>query len=142
MGFSAAKGDLYGERIGQWAWEDQVTLQRLLKAGLVVGLGTDWGPKNPWENLVLAQTHEFWGSGYRNDGPDHAVDRGQALAMWTRDAARTLAWEGIGSVNVGGWADLVVVDRDPLNCDLSELADTVVLKTLLAGQTVYERDSL
>ena len=142
MGFSAAKGDLYGERIGQWAWEDQVPLQRLLKAGLVVGLGTDWGPKNPWENLVLAQTHEFWGSGYRNDGPDHAVDRGQALAMWTRDAARTLAWEGIGSVNVGGWADLVVVDRDPLNCDLSELADTVVLKTLLAGQTVYERDSL
>ena len=91
---------------------------------------------------MLAQTHEFWGSGYRNDGPDHAVDRGQALAMWTRDAARTLAWEGIGSVNVGGWADLVVVDRDPLNCDLSELADTVVLKTLLAGQTVYERDSL
>ena len=45
MGFSAAKGDLYGERIGTWAWRDQVPLKRLLRAGLDVGLGTDWGPE-------------------------------------------------------------------------------------------------
>lgn len=137
MGFSAAKGDLYGERIGRWAWRDQVPLKRLLRAGLVVGLGTDWGPKDPWENLVLAQTHEFWGSGHRNDDDDHAVDRGEALAMWTRDAARTLAWDGIGTIEPGGWADLCIVDRDPLTCSLDELGDTEVLRTVLAGGTVH-----
>ena len=139
MGFSAAKGDLYGERIGPWVWRDQVPLQRLLREGLVVGLGTDWGPKDPWENLVLAQTHEFWGSGHCNDSPDHAVSREAALAMWTRDAARTLDWEGIGTLTPGGWADLCIVDRDPLGCTLEELAETRVLRTVLAGRTVYER---
>ena len=139
MGFSAAKGDLYGERIGRWVWKDQVPLNRLLKAGLVVGLGSDWGPKDPWENLVLAQTHEFWGSGHRNDSPDHAVGRTQAMAMWTVDAARTLDWSGIGSIEPGSWADLAVLDRDPLTCSLEELAGTRVEKTFLAGAPVFER---
>jgi predicted amidohydrolase YtcJ len=137
MGFSAAKGDLYGRRIGRWAWRDQVPLQRLLRAGLVVGLGTDWGPKDPWENIVLAQTHEFWGSGHRNDDADHAVSREQALAMWTRDAARTLAWDDIGMIRPGAWADLCIVDRDPLTCPLHELAATTVLHTVLGGRTVH-----
>ena len=138
MGFSAAKGDLYGRRIGPWAWRDQVPLQRLVRAGLVVGLGTDWGPKDPWENMVLAQTHEFWGSGHRNDDADHAVTREQAVAMWTSDAARTLAWDGIGTIRPGAWADLCIVDRDPLTCPLDELPGTTVLRTVLAGRTVYQ----
>ena len=115
-------------------------LKRLLRAGLEVGLGSDWGPKNPWENLVLAETHQFWGSGHRNDGPDHAVTREEALAMWTRDAARTLDWEGIGTIRQGGWADLAIVDRNPLSCSLDELAGTNVLRTLLGGRTVFDKD--
>ena len=142
MGFSAAKGDLYGERIGPWAWRDQVPLKRLLRAGLVVGLGTDWGPKNPWENLVLAQTHEFWGSGRRNDGPDHAVSREEALAMWTRDAARTLGRDDIGMLRAGNWADLAILDRNPLSCSLAELGATGVRRTVLGGRTVFDAASL
>lgn len=138
MGFSAAKGDLYGERIGAWVWQDQVPLARLLRVGLTVGCGTDWGPKNPWENMVLAQTHEFWGSGRRNDGPDHAVDRATALALWTREAAKVLAWDGIGTLAPGHWADVIAVDRDPLACDLEALAETQVLRTWLAGRVVHQ----
>ncbi|MDG2113644.1 MAG: amidohydrolase family protein, partial [Actinomycetota bacterium] len=137
MGFSAAKGDLYGERIGPRAWQDQVPLKRLLDAGLVVGLGTDWGPKDPWENLELAETHEFWGSGHRNDGPDHAVTRAEAVAMWTRDAARTLDWPDIGTIHTGGWADLAVLDRNPLTCSLDELRSTAVLRTVVGGESVF-----
>ena len=138
MGFAAAKGDLYGERIGREVWRDQVPLNRLLRSGLTVGLGTDWGPKEPWENLQLAETHEFWGSGHRNDGPDHAVDRSQAVSMWTRDAARILDWPDIGTLHPGAWGDVAIVDRDPLNCSLDDLAGTTVLRTLLGGRTVFE----
>jgi predicted amidohydrolase YtcJ len=137
MGFSAAKGDLYGERIGPWVWRDQVPLRRLLRVGLTVGCGTDWGPKNPWENMVLAQTHEFWGSGRRNDSPDHAIGREQAVAMWTREAAKVLAWEGLGMLQPGSWADVIAVDRDPLTCDLDALAATAVVRTWLGGRLVH-----
>jgi len=138
MGFSAAKGDLYGERIGPWVWRDQVPLRRLLRVGLTVGCGSDWGPKNPWENLALAETHEFWGSGRRNDGPDHAVTRAEALRMWTVDAAKVLDWDGIGSLRTGAWADVIAVDRDPLHCALDELAATRVLRTWLGGRVVHD----
>ena len=138
MGFSAAKGDLYGERIGEWVWADQVPLKRLLRVGLTVGCGSDWGPKDPWENMVLAQTHEFWGSGYHNDDADHAVSREEALALWTREAGRVLAWDGIGTLEAGTWADLVIIDRDPLTCSLDDLAETNVLETRLAGQVVHD----
>jgi predicted amidohydrolase YtcJ len=71
---------------------DLIPLRRMLDAGLVVGCGSDWGPKNVFEHIALAETHEFCASGRRNDGPAQRVTRAEALHMWTRDAARVLGW--------------------------------------------------
>jgi predicted amidohydrolase YtcJ len=68
------------------------------------------------------------------------ISRRQALDMWTRQAAHVLRWEGIGSLEPGHHADLVVVDRDPLRCPLHELLDTRVIATMLGGQTVAGAD--
>ncbi len=70
------------------------------------------------------------------------VTRSEALAMWTRDAARVLRWEGIGTLAPGSHADLVVVDRDPLECAVEDLPATRVLRTVLAGATVYDAGAL
>ncbi|MBI5506054.1 MAG: amidohydrolase family protein, partial [Deltaproteobacteria bacterium] len=43
MSFSCAKGDLMAERIGPHVWKDLIPLRRLLRAGLTVGCGSDWG---------------------------------------------------------------------------------------------------
>jgi len=138
MAFSWGKGDLWGERIGEHVWRDQVPLKRLLRAGLVIAAGSDWGPKNPWEQIQLAETHEFAGSGRRNATPDHALDREEAVLMWTRDAGRALGWEGVGTLAPGSHADVIVVDRDPLTCELDDLPDTNVLLTLLGGRAVHD----
>lgn len=142
MSFSWGKGDLLGERIGSDVWSDLIPLRRLLDAGLVVGCGTDWGPKNVFEHLALAETHEFCGSGRRNDGPAQAVTRAEALAMWTRDAARVLGWNGIGTLAPGALADCIVVDRDPLGCATADLPGTRVLRTVLGGRPVWNDGSL
>jgi hypothetical protein len=60
--------------------------------------------------------------------------------MWTREAAHVLRWEGIGSLEPGHHADLVVVDRDPLSWPIEELPGTEVITTLLAGRTVAGQD--
>lgn len=62
--------------------------------------------------------------------------------MWTRDAATVLNWQGVGTLTVGNHADLTIVDRDPLNCDLEDLPATKVLRTLLSGKTVFDNGSL
>ncbi|MBI5503944.1 MAG: amidohydrolase family protein [Deltaproteobacteria bacterium] len=130
------------ERIGPHVWKDLIPLRRLLRAGLTVGCGSDWGPKNVFEQIALAQTHEFWGSGHRNDDDDHRVTRRQAVAMWTRDAATALDWPGIGALNPGNHADLIVLDRDIIECANQDLPATRVLRTVLGGETMFDGGEL
>ena len=54
----------------------------MLDAGIIVACGSDWGPKNIFEHIQLAQTHRFCGSGRSNAGPAQVVSAEQALAMW------------------------------------------------------------
>lgn len=138
VGFAWGKGDMYGRRIGPHVWRDLVPLKRLLDHGLTVGAGTDWGPKNIFEQIQLAQTHQFAGSGHCNDLPGHAVSREEALLMWTRDAARVIDWQGIGTLAPGNFADLAIVDRNPLTCALGDLPATRILRTMVDGETVHD----
>ncbi|MCV7065556.1 amidohydrolase family protein [Mycolicibacterium farcinogenes] len=96
------------------------------------------GPKNPWEQIALAQTHEIAGTDLRNDGPDQVITRMESLAMWTTSAAKILGWDEIGSIRPGYHADLIFVDRDPSTCDVEELKHTRVHRTLLAGNIVHD----
>jgi len=142
MSFSWGKGDLFVERIGEHVLPDLIPLRRLLDAGMTVACGTDWGPKNVFEHVALALTHRFCGSGRTNLGPAQRVTRAEALAMWTRDAARVLEWDGIGTLAPGSHADLIVVDRDPLACSVDDLPGTRVLRTVLGGEVVYDAGEL
>ena len=45
--------------------------------------------------------------------------------------------EETGSLTVGKYADYIVVDQDPLTCDVLDIDGTKVLTTVLAGKTVY-----
>jgi predicted amidohydrolase YtcJ len=135
MSFAWGKGELVRERFGDHLLEHLIPLRRLLDAGLHVGCGTDWGPKNVFEHIALAVEPTYAGSGAR--APTPGISRAEALAMWTRDAAHVLRWEGIGSLEPGNHADLCVVDRDPLSCAVEDLPGTEVLAALLGGDTVH-----
>ncbi|QQG97614.1 amidohydrolase family protein [Mycobacteroides chelonae] len=141
-GFAWGKGAMYGDRIGRHVWQDLEPLQRLIDTGLDLAGGSDWGPKNPWEQIELAQTHRFAGSDHHNDGPDQKISRLEALKMWTTGAAAVLGWPEIGALTPGNYADVIIADRDPLTCPLDELRGTRVLRTYLGGQTVYDSGEL
>jgi predicted amidohydrolase YtcJ len=135
MSFSWGKGELVRERFGEGFLADLIPLRRLLDAGLHVGCGTDWGPKNVFEHVALAVEPTYAGSGAA--APTPGISRAEALAMWTREAAHVLRWEGIGSLAPGHHADLCVVDRNPLECRVEDLPATEVLTTLLGGEPVH-----
>lgn len=142
MSFTWGKGDIYAARLGKHILRDLSPLRGMLNAGLQVSLGSDWGPDNYFEHMRFAQTHEFCGSGYRNDGPDQVVNRAEAVAMWTREAAGVMGWEGIGTLEPGNLADVVIVDRDPLTCGIDQLAATRVLRTMVGGNIVHDSAEL
>ena len=134
MSFLWGKGEMVRDRFGERYLADFIPLARLLDAGLHVAAGTDWGPKNVFEHIALAVEPYYAASGRRAITP--GVTRRQALDMWTREAARVLCWEQIGSLRAGNHADFLVVDRDPLTCPVEELAGTTVRSTVLAGKVV------
>lgn len=136
LGFTHGKGDMLRARLGDGVLGELNPLRRMLDAGIRVAASTDWGPKNPFEAMALALTHEFGGSGYRNDGPAQRVGRAEAYAMWGRRAAEVLDWAGVGELHPGSHADLVVLDRDPVTCPLEELPGTRVLATVVDGRQV------
>ena len=142
MSFCWGKGDIFVERIGADVLRDLIPLRRMLDAGMIVGCGSDWGPKNVFEHMALAITHEFAGSGRRNDGPAQVVTRAEALRQWTRDAARAIGWEGVGRLAPGCHADLIIVDRDPLADHVDTLPSTRVLRTVLGGRVVWDAGAL
>jgi predicted amidohydrolase YtcJ len=145
MTFLFGTGDLFRTRfkpeLRDAMMGDLLPLHRYFDAGMTVAAGADWGPKNVFEQIELALTHAT-PSGFCNLGAAQTISRTQALSMWTRDAARVLQWDDIGSLSPGFHADLIVVDRDPLTCPVGELGATRVLRTLFSGGTVYDVGAL
>jgi predicted amidohydrolase YtcJ len=127
MAFGCGEGDLMCRTMGRHILEHLHPLRHFLDIGMPVGAGTDWGPLSPWAQIQLSLTHELMESGYRNQGPNQRISRLEALAMFTSDAAKVLQWPEIGSIVPGNFADLAIVDRDPVACDLNTLHETQVL---------------
>ena len=142
MSFCWGKGDLFREKIGDGRLDDLMPLRRFFDAGFAVAGSSDWGPKNAFEQIQLALTHEFCGSGYRNLGPGQKISREEAVGMWTFDAARVLQWDGIGRLRPGYNADLTIVDRNPLTCAVDDIGRTQVLRTVFDGAVVHDDGSL
>ena len=88
---------------------------QMLKAGVLVGLGTDGAASNNdlsmWEAMdAAAKLHKL------SSGDPKVVTAEEALAMATIGGARALHMENdIGSLEVDKRADLVVVDLDALH---------------------------
>jgi predicted amidohydrolase YtcJ len=70
-------------------------------------------------------------------GPDQRVTRQQALRMATiNNAFLTMEERTKGSIEPGKFADLVILNEDPLTCPEPRLRDAKVLTTIVGGKVV------
>ena len=127
--------ELFGEPGARWA-----DAESAFAAGMRATFHNDGTvtPLEPFRNMSVAMTR-LSNTGRRLDGAA-GVSLDDALRAHTVNAAWQLQSEDhIGSIEVGKYADLIVVDRDPHEVGPAELADTVVLATYLAGTLVFAR---
>ncbi|MGB2733182.1 MAG: amidohydrolase family protein, partial [Saprospiraceae bacterium] len=73
--------------------------------------------------------------------PQHLIDRYSVVHGYTANGAYlTFREKESGTLEKGKWADLIVLDQDPLLCDTFSIFKTKVLKTYFKGQLVYKED--
>ena len=95
-------------------------------------------PEEPLRNISVAVTRTA-PSG-RVLGPEERLTVEQAIRAQTIDAAWQLFSDDIvGSLEVGKYADLVVLSADPRTVPPEQIADLQVRATYLAGRQVYRQ---
>ncbi len=128
------------ERIeeGAYVW------QKLLASGIPIVNGTDAPvePINPFASFYASVTRKtLAGTPEGGYEPDQRMTRAQALRSYTIDAAFGAFQEDyIGSLEVGKFADVAVLDRDIMVVAEEEILNTQAMMTILAGEVVFERD--
>ncbi len=119
----------------------------LAAAGARVAFGSDWpvDPLNEWFALKVGVTRTNAprsGSQYAGRlGDDPGLTRQTVLRAITMNSSYELHQDTVtGSIEVGKFADLIVLDRNVLTIPAEEIADVKVLQTVVGGKVVYQSD--
>jgi hypothetical protein len=111
------------------------------RSGGMIAFGSDWSVStaNPFHQMEVAVTR-MGASGETTEAfiPEERIDLPLALAAFTIHAAYVNGSEqDTGSVEVGKYADLIVLDRNLFDISPTEISEASVLMTMIEGQVVH-----
>ena len=125
-----------------------VTIQRvwpvreMIAAGALVVPGSDWSvvpSVNPWIGMETLVTREKPGGSEQSFGKSEAITLDQAVDLFTVNAARQEGTAArVGRLEAGMLADFIVLDRNPYEVPIRDVHDTIVRKTFIQGELVYD----
>jgi len=133
------------DRVGSERIQGAYSWQEFLDQGTVIAAGSDFPVEdvNPFYGLYSAVTRKDHG-GMPPGGwySEQSLSRIEALRAFTIDAAYAAHQEQlIGTLEPGKWADFIVIDRDYFEVSASEIWQTEVLETWIAGEKVYQKEN-
>ena len=153
--------DVYGNVQAAWFYKDADAMQNILgaerikeyhpyqtmlKQGIILNGGSDHMVKldanesiNPY-NPFLAMWTAVTRTTERGSviGLNEAISREEALKMYTINNAYASFEESMkGSLEPGKFADLVVLSKDLMNCQVEEIRNIESVLTIVGGKVVY-----
>jgi predicted amidohydrolase YtcJ len=122
---------------GQDVAHRTVPIHSFLDSRLPVANGSDEYPWNPFFSLWLMVTRTDGETG-RQLGGSECVPREDALRVYTNNGAYLMRMEDrIGSLEVGKYADLLVLSDDYLEVPEGQIKDICPVLTMVGGRIVY-----
>ena len=114
----------------------QYPARSILDNGGIISGASDWpvSTANVFRAIYQAETRK---------GKEGVLDASQAMpreAMfyaYTRNAARAMNLDSVGTIAPGKRADLILLDRDVLTDSPEDMRETKVVWTIVGGKTVY-----
>ena len=125
--------------IGKERLAGSYAFRQLLDSGAILIFGSDWPvvTLNPFKGIdsaVNARTvaGDFW-------LPSHSLTVEEALRAYTVTPPQAIHRSDIlGTIEVGKYADLVILHEDPLMMNPDRLGQIKVAVTIVKGEVVYE----
>lgn len=114
---------------------------QMMPAGTLAAMGTDVVMSSDFDADELSPLVKIQAAVARktNGAPDVST----AIEWMTINPARLLHQDKTtGSIEVGKFADLVVIDRDIAEIPLKQISKAKVVATLLQGNPIYDRDRM
>jgi hypothetical protein len=144
--FPSAVNEVIASAVGDERVQGMCAHRDLIKSGATLAGGSDWPfvpSPNPWPAIeALITRADPYGMFPGQLGPAQALSGEEALAIYTLNAANAMGLgEVAGSLEPGKSADLVVLDRNPLETSPNDIAATTVLQTYFAGTEVFHAGS-
>ncbi len=141
LGFVMSDIDIVEERVGRDRGQYAYNWKSFLERGIHCAAGSD-NPVEPFEpihGIYAAVTRKNW-DGLPEEGwlPEQKLTVKEAVRMFTSGSAYATFEETVkGTLEIGKYADMVVLSQDIFNADPETLPDTRVLKTIVDGKIVY-----
>lgn len=126
-----------GEERARWMYP----IKSVLDTGATVAFGSDWSVStaNPFPQIETAVTRK---SAIDDEMdafiPEERIDLASAVAAFTINAAFLSRRETeTGSIEVGKYADLVLLDQNLFEIEAKDISETTALATVFEGRVVH-----
>ncbi len=116
-------------------------LREAVDAGVHVVVGSDWPVVpfvNPWIAVELMVTRQKAGGSDERTAPSQGISLQEAIDIFTIKAAEQMNMASfVGSIAVGKFADLAVVDQNVFAVPITSVHKTRTLRTFIHGEEAY-----
>lgn len=139
--FLREMGDSYFKSLGEKRGHQVLPLRSLIDFGVPLAGGSDSPVSTfaPLKGIAAAASRRTQDGQIIGPGQEISVE--EAIRMYTKGGAFASFEERIkGSIEVGKLADLVVLDRNPLETPVAEISSIMVVLTVLGGKIVYRNE--
>jgi len=131
------------KRIGPERIRTTYAFRSLLDAGARLTFGSDWtvAPMDPIQGIYAAVTRRTLDGAHPAGWvPEQKITVAEALVAYTANNAYASYLEDVlGTLEVGKYADLVVLSDDVLTIDPARIGEVKVDLTIVEGEVVFER---
>ncbi|MFX1455005.1 MAG: amidohydrolase [Promethearchaeota archaeon] len=124
------------KRLGKKRCKYTYPFRSILDAGIIMASGSDSPIEDP---DIISGLHAL----VTRNGfvPEQCITMEEALKTYTINAAYAAFEENLkGSIKVGKLADLVILDRNPLQTAKEDIKEIQILETIIRGKTVYKKE--
>jgi len=124
------------KRIGKKRCEYTYPMKSIIDAGIVLVSGSDCPVEDP--SVIMGLHALVDRNGFI---PEQCITVEEALKTYTINAAYAAFEENIkGTIEEGKLADLVILDKNPLEVSKDKIKEIQVVETFIRGKSIYKRE--